>query len=213
VIDLRRTRLTTPGGAALIRALASTWRYRRIAEDTAVLPGAIDKRPRIYAFWHSQMLPLLTLHRDLGVAVLISAHRDGELIARAAERFGFRTVRGSTSRGAAAALRGLERALADGYSVAVTPDGPRGPAEEFAPGVLIAAQRTGAPIVLTAAAPSRAWRLSTWDQFVIPKPFARIVVAYTGQIPVTAATPRAAVGAAADFQARLTALNTVARAE
>jgi lysophospholipid acyltransferase (LPLAT)-like uncharacterized protein len=211
-MDLRRSRLTVLAGTALIRGLAATWRFRRVAEDLTVVPGATDKRPRIYAFWHSQMLPLLTFHRDLGVAVLISVHRDGELIARAAERFGFRTVRGSTSRGGAAALRGLERALADGFSVAVTPDGPRGPAEHFAPGLLVAAHLTGAPVVLTAAAPDRAWRLSTWDRFLIPKPLTRIVVAYTGQLPVTAATPRAAAAAAREFQAQLVALNTRARA-
>jgi lysophospholipid acyltransferase (LPLAT)-like uncharacterized protein len=106
----------------------------------------------------------------------------------------------------------MERTLADGISVAVTPDGPRGPAEVFAPGVLIAAQRTGVPVVIGGAAADRAWRLSTWDRFVIPQPFARIVVAYSEEMTVAADSPRAAAGAAADFQNRLVAINATARA-
>jgi len=206
-----RSRLIVAGGTTLIRGLAATWRFRRIVQDPSVIPLLGDGRPRLYAFWHSQMLPLLALHRNSGLAVLISAHRDGELIARVAERYGLRTIRGSTSRGAAGALRAMERALADGISVAVTPDGPRGPAEVFAPGVLIAAQRAGVPIVIGGAVANRAWRLATWDRFVIPKPFARIVVVYSEEMTVAADTPRAAAGAAAEFQTRLVAINASAR--
>jgi lysophospholipid acyltransferase (LPLAT)-like uncharacterized protein len=195
------------GGTALLRALTTTWRIRRIVGDPAIVPGLGDRRPRLYAFWHSQMLPVMASHRDCGVAVLISAHRDGELIAQVAERFGLLTIRGSSSRGAAGALLAMERALASGISVAVTPDGPRGPAEVFAPGVLIAAQRAGVPIVIGGAVPTRAWRLKTWDRFIIPKPFAEIVVAYSEEMTIVADTPRAAAGSAAEFQARLKAIN------
>jgi lysophospholipid acyltransferase (LPLAT)-like uncharacterized protein len=195
------------GGTAVLKSMAATWRVRRIVDDPAVVPGIGDRRPRLYAFWHAQMLPVMASHRDCGVAVLISAHRDGERIAQVAARFGLRTIRGSTSRGAAAALRAMERALADGISVAVTPDGPRGPAEVFAPGALIAAQRAGVPMVVGGAIPSRMWRLKTWDRFIIPKPFAEIVVRYSNEITIEADTPRAAAGAAEDFQSRLRAIN------
>jgi lysophospholipid acyltransferase (LPLAT)-like uncharacterized protein len=167
--------------------------------------------PRIYAFWHAQMLPMLVMYRGSGLSILISEHRDGERIARVAERFGYRTIRGSTRRGAASALRGIERALGAGQIVVVTPDGPRGPAEEFAPGALIAAHRAGVPLVLGAATAQRAWRLSTWDRFLIPKPFARVTVAIGGAIDVGGASAREAAAEAPRIQEALRALNSRAR--
>ncbi len=211
MIDLRSRALVTAGAGA-IRALSSTWRFRQIADDPSVVPRARDNRVVIYAFWHAHMLPLLALHRGHRVAVLISSHRDGERIAGVAHRFGFETVRGSTTRGGASAIRGMERALADGYAVAVTPDGPRGPAGQFAPGALIAARRAGVPIVLTGVAADRAWRLRSWDRFMIPKLFARIAVVYDDATTVAADTPRDAAAAAADYQTRLLTLDGFARA-
>jgi lysophospholipid acyltransferase (LPLAT)-like uncharacterized protein len=160
-----------------VRALAATWRFRTVHdEELRALCAAHE--PVIFAHWHGQMLPLLYHHRGEGVTVLISEHADGEIIARAAMRLGYRTVRGSTSRGAARALLGLVRAVRAGSDLAITPDGPRGPAHTVAPGTLIVAQRSGAPIVPVAIAVSSAWRLASWDAFVIPKPFARITVSY-----------------------------------
>jgi hypothetical protein len=91
--------------------------------------------------------------------------------------------------------------LRDGDEVAVTPDGPRGPRHEFAPGVLVAAQRSGAPIVGVVARVDRAWRLRSWDRFEIPKPFARITVAYSEPVVVDAATPREAASRAGELEA------------
>jgi lysophospholipid acyltransferase (LPLAT)-like uncharacterized protein len=164
-------------GVIAIRLLALTWRVRTIgSEIVSELRRA--RQPIVFTAWHGQMLPLLWIHGGEGVSVLISEHRDGEIIARAATAFGFRTVRGSTYRGADRALAGLVRELRAGHDVAVTPDGPRGPAKHFAPGALIAAQRANAPIVSIGVAASRAWRLKSWDGFMIPKPFARVTVAY-----------------------------------
>ena len=106
----------------------------------------------IFTLWHGELLPLLWHHRAQDIAVVISEHRDGEIIARIAESLGYATVRGSTSRGGGRALIGLMRALEEGRDGAVTPDGPRGPAHVFAPGAAIAAQRTGAPLVPIRAA-------------------------------------------------------------
>ena len=126
-----RSRVTVAAGTVVIRSLAATWRFRQLNYEPV---GAFraQKRAAIYAFWHAQMLPFLALHRNANAAVLVSVHRDGERIVHAAARFGFRAIRGSTRRGAAGALRGLVRALQDGLEVVVTPDGPRGPAEQFA---------------------------------------------------------------------------------
>jgi lysophospholipid acyltransferase (LPLAT)-like uncharacterized protein len=164
-------------GVVVVRLLAATWRMRTAGAD--VVQGLrAARRPIVFTLWHGHMLPLLWHHRDEGIAVLISEHRDGEIIARIASALGFRTVRGSTYRGADRALAGLVRELRAGHDVAVTPDGPRGPAGHFAPGAIVAAQRAGAPIVAVGVAATRAWRLRSWDRFMVPKPFARVTVAY-----------------------------------
>ena len=176
-------------GVWIVRALGWTWRIRATHDDDVRMLRAAGK-PLIFSLWHGQLLPLLYHHRNQGVTVLISEHSDGEIIARIATSLGYRTVRGSTSRGSARALLGLARALNDGEELAVTPDGPRGPAKSFAPGVAIVAQRTGAPVVAAAASVERAWRLETWDGFVIPRPFASVHVAYSDAVQITATNPR-----------------------
>ena len=95
------------------------------------------------------------------------------------------------------------RALAEGHDIAITPDGPRGPAGSFAPGALVAAQRSGAPIVAIGVHAPRAWRLKSWDQFVIPKPFSRVHIAYSDPAYVAAETPRAAADVSVRAQAPL----------
>lgn len=164
-------------GGALIRLLASTWRYRvRNGEQLKKLRGG--NAPFIFSIWHGQLLPLLWHHRNQGVSILVSEHKDGELIARFAESVGYGTVRGSSTRGAAGALLGLVRALGEGKEVGITPDGPRGPACSYAPGAAVAASKAGALILPLAAHADRAWRLNSWDRFMIPQPFARVTVAY-----------------------------------
>lgn len=164
-------------GGALIRLLASTWRYRvRNGEELKKLREG--NAPFIFSIWHGQLLPLLWHHRNQGVSILVSEHKDGELIARFAESVGYGTVRGSSTRGAAGALLGLVRALGEGKEVGITPDGPRGPACSYAPGAAVAASKAGALILPLAAHADRAWRLNSWDRFMIPQPFARVTVAY-----------------------------------
>lgn len=136
------------------------------------------------------MLPLLWHHRHEGVAVVVSEHSDGEIIARILEWMGYRLIRGSTSRGADRALLGIVKTLKRGEDVAITPDGPRGPAGKFAPGAVVAANRAGAPIIPALAYVDRAWKLSSWDGFIIPKPFARITVSYGPPLRINAPTTR-----------------------
>ena len=146
----------------------------------------------IFSLWHGHLLPLLWHHRGEGVIVLISEHQDGEMVAQAAESLGYGLIRGSTTRGAERALISLVRSLQAGKEIAITPDGPRGPPRQFAPGALVAAQRSDAFILPVAAGADRAWRLRSWDRFMIPKPFARVTVAYGTPTKVKAATSRAA---------------------
>ena len=132
----------------------------------------------MYLVWHEVLLPLLWHHRGQGVAIVVSEAREGQYLADFAMSLGYRTVRGSSTRGAARALLGAVRELEEGHAVAFTPDGPRGPRRELKPGVVAAAQRAGAVIIPVHARASRAWRLNSWDRFMIPKPAARVTVTY-----------------------------------
>jgi lysophospholipid acyltransferase (LPLAT)-like uncharacterized protein len=203
--DARRIRWIVRLGAWLIRLLASTWRVRTVNGEE--LDAARRSGQHVlFALWHGELLPLLWHQRGRGIAVVISEHRDGEIIARIAESLGYATVRGSSSRGASRALLGLTRAIEKGRDGAITPDGPRGPAHVFAPGAAVAAQRTGVPIVPIRASASRAWRLRSWDRFLIPKPFARVTVTLGTFTPVIADSPREAAAQSESLQRLLAAV-------
>jgi lysophospholipid acyltransferase (LPLAT)-like uncharacterized protein len=178
-------------GFAFIRAIARTWRFRAVNADGYAAERAAG-RAVVMVLWHGEMLPLLYYHRHREIAVLVSEHGDGEIIARILRAFGFRLIRGSTSRGAARALIAVDRELREGFDVGITPDGPRGPRHSVAPGALLAAHRAGAKLMPLAARASAFWQLGTWDRFIIPKPFARITVAYGDPTPVVADSSRAA---------------------
>lgn len=172
-------------GMPAVGVLARSWHYRRHGwEHPQTLYGA--KRPFIFALWHSRILPLLYLHRHEAMVLLISRHRDGGYLASLAERWGYEFVRGSSKRGGDVGLLGIVRALKGGAVVAVTPDGPRGPAEQVKPGVVAAAQHADVPIVPATARPARAWWLGTWDRMCIPKPFTAIDVVYGPAIRIAA---------------------------
>lgn len=135
-------------------------------------------RPVVFTLWHGRLLPPTYHHRHQDVVTLVSLHRDGELITRAVRRWGYTAVRGSSSRGGLDALRELIRHVRRGRSLAITPDGPRGPREVMKPGPVLIAQRTGAPIIPVAAGASRASYFGGWDRFLVPHPFARLRIAY-----------------------------------
>ena len=191
-------------GPMLLRVLYSTWRVREI-NDAGWRTLRAQQRPFIFALWHGQLLPLVVQHRSQGIRILISEHRDGEIIAQIAERLGLASIRGSTTRGAARALLAMCDALVSGHEVAVTPDGPRGPARSFASGAIVAAHRSGAPIVAIGVSVSSAWHLRSWDAFMIPKPFARVTIAYSDPMSVEAPNSRAAAEQTALFEAALNA--------
>ena len=134
--------------------------------------------PILYALWHGRLLPLTYHHRHKGIVALISQSADGEYIARVVQGWGYETIRGSSSRGGGKALREIVKRLRGGRSLAITPDGPRGPRQRLQPGIITAAQLSGAVILPLAAGASRAWWPGGWDRFCIPKPFARVTVLY-----------------------------------
>jgi lysophospholipid acyltransferase (LPLAT)-like uncharacterized protein len=202
VADARRARWLSLLGWWVIRALGITWRVRMI-DAGPVDRLRYDGQPVALLLWHGQLLPLLYVMRFQSIACLISTHKDGELIAQIARRFGCKLVRGSSSRGADRALLGLVRTLRDGFTVAVTPDGPRGPYRSFAPGALVAAHRADAPAVAFGVHATRAWYLSSWDRFMIPKPFARLTIVFDTPMRVPGATARDAADAVPMFTERM----------
>lgn len=204
-----RVRAAVTLGGWVVGALARTWRVREVGREGWNRMRA-QRRPTVLALWHGQMLPMLAHHRGMGVAILISEHRDGEIIARIARAFGLRAVRGSTSRGGSRALLEMVAELRRGGDMAVTPDGPRGPRHTFAPGALVAAQRSGAAVVGLVAHIDRAWRLRSWDQLEIPKPFARITIAYGEPLDVAGGSARQAAADAPRFERVMRELADVA---
>lgn len=169
----------------LVRLLALTWRVQRSGDGQPLQHGP---SPWLVAMWHGSMLTLMPLrhHRGRGIGVLVSPSDDGALAAQALRHFRYRIVRGSLSRGGASALRSMQDLLAHGGQLVLTPDGPRGPRHTMNVGVAWLARATGAPIVPVGCAVDRAWRLRSWDQFTIPKPFARLHVHYGAPVSVAA---------------------------
>lgn len=135
-------------------------------------------RKVLYAFWHEGLIVATYAFRRQGIRVLVSQHRDGEWIARAIECMGYGTIRGSSTRGGTRALFRMAAAGAAGDDLGVTVDGPRGPRLQVKPGTLFIAGRSGLPIVPFAVASHKACVLSSWDRFMIPRPFSKAAIAF-----------------------------------
>lgn len=182
-------------GAYTMKGVLATARFE--TEGAEHWRALVDRGEAfIFVLWHGRLLPLTYVHREQGVVALISASRDGEYIARMVRHWGYLVARGSSSRGGDRALRDLLRHARAGRSLAITPDGPRGPRERIKPGVMLLAQRTGLPLLPIAAGADRAWWFEGWDRFLVPKPFARIRVAYGAPHYVARDADEAAVEAA-----------------
>ncbi|MEX2181129.1 MAG: lysophospholipid acyltransferase family protein [Gemmatimonadaceae bacterium] len=173
----RRLRWTVRLAGWLIRLLGWTW---RVEVEGLVLRDGLRASGKnfLLSLWHGEILPLSLHVRGEGLTIMISEHGDGELIARLHESWGNFAVRGSTSRGAGRVLLGLVRTLESGKDCVITPDGPRGPAGRAQAGAVMASSRTQVPILPIRAFASRAWRLRSWDRFLVPKPFATVRIVY-----------------------------------
>ena len=164
-------------GGGLLGATLATTRVERVDAEACDALRA-EGRSLIYVLWHGRLLPLSYHHRHWNLVTLISASADGEYIARVVKRWGYDVVRGSSSRGGGEALRELVRHSRAGRSLAITPDGPRGPRQTMKPGAIRVAQMTGAPLLPIGAGTPGAWWFEGWDRFLVPKPFSRIRVVY-----------------------------------
>lgn len=159
-------------GAGLIRFVERTMRIETVARPPwEEFEG--KKEGIIFAFWHNRLFLMPYASRGKEVAVLISQHRDGEMISRTMSYFGFSSVRGSTTRGGGQALRQMPGLLAEGKDLAITPDGPRGPVYRVQPGVIQVARLSGSPIFPITFASDRYRSFNSWDRFRVPKLFSR----------------------------------------
>ena len=187
------TQLSSRSIALYLRFVYATSRWTFVNPE---LRDTLRGGPVIVVFWHSRLAAMPHVFRAFRPShMLISSHRDGELIARTMEIMGFSTVRGSTARqkpgeerakdkGGAAALRRMIRILKMGGWVGITPDGPRGPRMRVSPGTIALAALSGAPLLAVSYSSSSAIRFNSWDRFLLPLPFGHIHVAFAGPLTV-----------------------------
>jgi lysophospholipid acyltransferase (LPLAT)-like uncharacterized protein len=160
-------------GATAVRAWMDTLDYRVLFYDPDVDPASPRCRgQKIYIFWHEYILFPFAMRGNCNLAMLLSRHRDAEVLSYAARIMGFDFVRGSTNRGGVAALRQLLEKSRQMH-LAITPDGPRGPRRQLAPGPVFLASKLGIPLVAMGVGYDRPWRTPTWDRFAIPRPCSR----------------------------------------
>ncbi len=178
----------TPWGLSLTSFLA--WGFIRSIGRTVPLQiigqekisyNLENQIPAICALWHGRHFLLLDQYRRQfpnrkKMCVMASRSKDGELLARILQKFNFRIVRGSSSRGAVSGLMNLIDVMREGYDTIIAVDGPRGPREIVKSGVIVLAQKTGYPIVPLSATSKNYWRINSWDKYIIPKPFSAGVV-------------------------------------
>jgi lysophospholipid acyltransferase (LPLAT)-like uncharacterized protein len=185
-LDSWPARLLIASGFGFYRLWARTLRLQ--VEDPHDVVAFVKQQPVIFAIWHNRLLmlprvfdPSFPTRQSYG---LISASRDGDLIAQFIERSGYGTIRGSSSRKGVIALRQLVETLRADGNVLVTPDGPRGPVYQVSQGIIFLAQKSGAPIVPIHMEYSSAWRLKSWDRFVVPRPFAKLRAIFGAPIQI-----------------------------
>jgi lysophospholipid acyltransferase (LPLAT)-like uncharacterized protein len=177
-------RIIIAAGYGFIRLIGPTLRICVSREEGA--QQTVGQRPLVLNFWHACIIPATYLFRNCGIRVMSSNSYDGEYMGRIIHKFGFVAVKGSSSRNAVRALLGLRRALQQGWSVAFSLDGPRGPRHKVKPGPVALSRSSGVPMSTFHIAVERAWVLNTWDRLIIPKPFSRVLLRFGKLVPAPA---------------------------
>ncbi|HTF89159.1 MAG TPA: lysophospholipid acyltransferase family protein [Planctomycetota bacterium] len=198
-------------GPGFVRALSRTWRTEVFGLELLGVAERADPNSKdsskpgcMIALWHGRMLVGVEYGRKSKWSILVSPSADGEISERMLRAFGYHVVRGSSSRGGARALREMLTLLRGGNVVVLTPDGPRGPRHSMNPGLAWMARATGFPIVPFGLVANRAWHLSSWDAFTIPKPFARVALVYGEPVHVAREASESELEAATELiRARL----------
>lgn len=175
--------IVPPVSYAYIRLLKATSRLTYRGRE--VLDEARRERGNyILAFWHSRFVMMPYSYPDAKLTVLISRHRDSEMLGRLLARFGLDVSRGSSTRGGIAGMRDVLRKVAAGYDVGIAPDGPKGPRRRAKPGVIVASRLARLPILPVAFSAAPARRLTSWDRTLVPRPFSRGLFLYGSPIHV-----------------------------
>ena len=174
------------GGLLLVRALSATYRVRLYDPENE--QTVLDRHQSlIYASWHQRFFPGITFFSSRKpIAIMISQSRDGEMVARVVDILGWRSVRGSSTRGGVAALKRLKNLARAGYKIGHIVDGPKGPFGYVKPGLLRIAQVAGKPVVPTITSAQKKWVFNSWDRFMVPKPFSRVIIRFGEAIDVPA---------------------------
>jgi lysophospholipid acyltransferase (LPLAT)-like uncharacterized protein len=182
-----KERLTVRAAAAAfylaIRAVGLTLRFRVEGREHWEAASREGRLP-IYTFWHDRIFAGTYFFRGRRIVIMTSQSFDGEYIARFIQRFGYGAVRGSSSRGAVGALVELARLVRLGCPAGFSIDGPRGPRHVAKMGALLLAKKTGQAVLPFGVNAERFWRLPSWDELQIPKPFSRVVVRFAPPIEV-----------------------------
>ena len=174
---------------AVIRLLTSTYRFEAIIGEQHMEPFVGGDKVCAPCYWHQHHVLGSTLvrrwiRRGFEACFLVSGSVDGDVPERIARAWGAEVIRGSANQSGALALRDQQKMMKAGYSIVTTADGPRGPKYEFKAGTVLMARIAGVPMIPIGCAADRAWYLNRWDDFMIPKPFARVAIAVGEPIPV-----------------------------
>jgi hypothetical protein len=178
-------------GLFIVKIISSTYRVRIINPE---VERDILKRGHIpiYASWHQRFFPGITLLASRKpISIMISQSKDGELISRIVNILGWYPVRGSSSKGGRQALREIKKLIKEGYRVAHIVDGPRGPLGVVKPGLLLIAQASGMPIFPVITSAEKKWVFNSWDRFMIPKPYSRVIIRFSDEIRIPRKLQRA----------------------
>jgi lysophospholipid acyltransferase (LPLAT)-like uncharacterized protein len=179
--SMPETHDASPAGSRAARAAPDGDPHSSTAHSSTAPPRTSGG---LIAIWHGEMLLGLVRYARRGFRVLVSPSEDGSLVVPVLHRFGYGVIRGSSNEGASRALRGVLSELRGGRFVVITPDGPRGPLHHVDQGLAWLASVTGLPVIPVGMAVDDAWHLRSWDHFTIPRPFARIVLAFGAPVHV-----------------------------
>lgn len=190
-------------GPTALRLLARSWKVTTLGDEHYA--AATSGPGMLMALWHGRMLLPFHHFRGRELCVLVSPSDDGSLVTPMLERFGQRVIRGSSNKAGAAALRSLLSKLREGGTVVLTPDGPRGPLHSMNQGLAWLSRATGFPVLPCGFVCDRAWHTPSWDNFTIPRPFARVALVYGEPLVVEQDGPDAIAAATDEIRARMLA--------
>jgi len=167
----------------IVNLVIKTYRIR-IYNDDEVKKLYKSGENFISAFWHGSMLIPWYVNRKYKIAALVSKSKDGEILTRLLKNWNYNVVRGSSHIGGKEALNIMENTIDEGYSFAITPDGPTGPPYKMKAGAVVLAHRKSIPLLLMGTASNRNFVFNSWDKFQVPKPFSKVSVVYSEPIYV-----------------------------